>query len=99
MPRRVRKRHEIGERNPRLLAPADRAGWREAAHDRPHETVSMLGTLVVLKSELRTRRRLADAHGKAAAQIVVGVRGFVLHARAAPGVHADRGEIAGLPFS
>src|SRR5437899_12333293 len=59
----------------------------------------MLDVLVVIKSKLRTRRRLADEHGKAAAQIVLGERSFVLHAPGAPGVHADGGEIAGLSFS
>src|SRR2546427_10198076 len=59
----------------------------------------MLGVLAVIKSKLRTRRSLADEHGKAAAQIVLGERSFVLHAPGAPGVHADGGEIAGLSFS
>src|ERR1700730_7880986 len=83
---------------PQLLALSHRAGGRETAHHRAHETVSALGVLVVFKSELRTGRRLAEAHGKAATHIVRGERGFILHARAAPGVHADRGEIAGLSF-
>ena len=64
-----------------------------------HQAVSVLGTSVVIKSELRTSRSLADAHGKPAADAVVGERGLVLPALGAPGVDANGGEIARLSFS
>src|SRR2546427_12984417 len=59
----------------------------------------MLGVLAVIKSKRRTRRSLADEHGKAPAEVVLGEGSFALHAPGAPGVHADGGEIAGLSFS
>src|ERR1700739_4636003 len=95
---RVRNCYQPCEWSSRLFSLAGWPGWRDAAHHRLHQAVTVLHVFRVIESELGTIGRLSDAQGKPPAHIIVGKRGFVLHPDGAPGVHADRCEIAWLAF-